>query len=50
MPDPDLGEVDRKIKEAKELAREVRQPGAEPGVVAPPESERKDDEESATPS
>ena len=36
MPDPDLDEVDRKIKEAKELAKEVRTPGVESGVVDPP--------------
>lgn len=43
MPDPDLDEVDRKIKEAKELAREVRQPGTEPGVADSPEPSEEDD-------
>lgn len=43
MPDPDLDEVDRGIKEAKELAREVRRPGAEPGVADFPEPSQGDD-------
>ena len=48
MPDPDLDEVDRKIKEAKELAREVRQPETERDETAPPEPAHKDDEEGFT--
>jgi hypothetical protein len=50
MPDPDLDAVDRKIKEAKELAREVRQPETERDETAPPEDARKDNEEGFTPS
>ena len=38
MPEPDLDEVDRKIKEAKELAREVERPDVRPDETAPPES------------
>lgn len=36
MPDPDLDEVARKIEEAKQYAREVRQPEAEADEVTPP--------------
>lgn len=50
MPDPDLDEVDRGIKEAKELAREVKQPETERDETAPPEPAHKDDEEGFTPS
>lgn len=45
MPEPDLDEVDRKIKEAKELAREVEQPGIEPDVADSPEAVQADAEE-----
>jgi hypothetical protein len=50
MPDPDLDEVDRKIKEAKELAREVRPADTERDETAPPEPAHKDNEGDFTPS
>lgn len=50
MPDPDLDEVDRKIREAKELAREVRQPEPETGGTSPPEPVHENTEEGFTPS
>lgn len=49
MPDPDLDEVARKIQEAKEYAREVRQPEAESGEPVPPEpSEENNEDDSAS--
>ncbi|GAB1513403.1 hypothetical protein [Actinophytocola sp. KF-1] len=50
MPEPDLDEVDRKIKEAKEYAREVRQPETETDETAPPEPLHEHTEEGFTPS
>ena len=50
MPDPDLDEVDRKIKEAKEYAREVRQPDTEAEETVPPEPAHRDDEAGFAPS
>ena len=50
MPDPDLDAVDRKIKEAKELAKEVRQPETERDETAPPEPAHENDEGGAVPS
>ena len=49
MPDPDLDEVARKIKEAKEYAREVRQPETERDEAAPPEPIRENSEGGFTP-
>lgn len=50
MPDPDLDEVDRKIKEAKEYAREVRQPETERDEAAPAEPLEEHSEGGFTPS
>jgi hypothetical protein len=50
MPEPDLDEVDRKIKEAKEYAREVKQPEAEIGETDPPEPVQEHEEGGFTPS
>jgi hypothetical protein len=50
MPDPDLDQVDRDIKEAKELAEEVRQPGVDTGAVDAPEPVQDESEEGFTPS
>jgi hypothetical protein len=50
MPDPDLDEVDRKIKEAKELAREVKQPETEREETVPPEPAPEGNEGGFTPS
>ncbi|MFC4852262.1 hypothetical protein [Actinophytocola glycyrrhizae] len=50
MPDPDLDEVDRKIKEAKAAVRDIEQPHTETDATAPPEPAHKDNEEGFTPS
>lgn len=50
MPNPELDEVARKIKEAKELAREVKQPETERDETVPPEPAHKDNEGGFTPS
>jgi len=50
MPDPDLDEVARKIKEAKEYAREVRQPDAESDEAAPREPSQEPSEGGPAPS
>lgn len=48
MPEPDLDDVGRKIREAKDLAREVRQPGIEPGTAGSSEAESTDEEGGAS--
>lgn len=48
MPDPDLDEVARKIEEAKQYAREVRQPEAEADEAMPSGSSQENDEDSST--
>jgi hypothetical protein len=50
MPEPDLDEVDRKIKEAKELAHEVEQPDVRPDETAPPQPVHEESEGGFTPS
>ena len=50
MPDPNLDEVDRKIKEAKEYAREVRRPETEADETAPVDPAHEHSEGGFTPS